>query len=109
MVSPRGSTPPQLKVNLAVVWAHYDNAARSHFRSRVRAAQFAAIRDIPILVDEIERLFDLLAESLIRYADLRHAAVATIAATEVGEIDPLFYLRLAVSADRRRRENGDHQ
>jgi hypothetical protein len=104
-----GSTPFHLRVNLAVIRGHYADAARLHFRSRARAAQFAAIRDIPFLISEIERLFDLLAESFIRHANIRDAALATLTANEVGEADPLLHLRLALSADTQRRWNGDHR
>jgi hypothetical protein len=44
------TTPVQLRVNLDIVQAHYALAMRMHFRSRGRAAQFAAIRDIPVLI-----------------------------------------------------------
>jgi hypothetical protein len=103
------STPVELRVNLAVVRGHYNDAARLHFRSRSRAAQFAAIRDIPILISEIERLLDLLIESLVRYASIRDAALATITANEFGETDPLLHLRLALASDSRRRWSGDHR
>jgi hypothetical protein len=74
-----------------------------HFRSRARAAQFVAIRDIPILISEIERLLDLLAEVLVRHTNLRDAALATMTAYETGEADPLLQIRLVLSADSRRR------
>lgn len=96
----------QLRVNLAIVRGHYADAARLHFRSRARAAQFAAIRDIPILISEIERLSDLLAEVLVRHTNLRDAALVTITAYEADEADPLLHIRLALSADSRRRWTG---
>lgn len=64
-----------------------------------RAAQFAAIPYMQLLAGELERVFDLPAEFLIRYAHIRRAALAAIAATKVGEIDPVLCLRLALSAD----------
>ena len=48
MTSTPGSRAAQLQVNLAVVQAHYEDAARLHFRSRARAAQYAAIRRHPV-------------------------------------------------------------
>ena len=84
-----GSAPVQLRVNLEIVRGHYNDAARMHFRSRARAAQFAAIRDIPILISEIERLSDLLAEVLVRHTNLRDAALATMTAYEAGEARPV--------------------
>lgn len=103
MTSVPGSAPVQLRVNLEIVRGHYNDAARMHFRSRARAAQFAAIRDIPLLISEIERLSDLLAEVLVRHTNLRDAALATMTAYEAGEADPLLQIRLVLSADSRRR------
>ena len=53
MTSTSDSRPVQLQVNLAIVHGHYQDAVRLHFRSRARAAQYAAIRDIPSLLTEI--------------------------------------------------------
>lgn len=94
--------PLQLQVNLAVVQGHYEDALRQHFRDRARAAQYTAIRDIPFLLREIEQLRTLLTESRIRYASLRSAALATMAAHNDYQTDPLFHLRAALSADDRR-------
>jgi hypothetical protein len=94
--------PVQLQVNLAVVQGHYEDALRQHFRDRARAAQYTAIRDIPFLLREIEQLRTLLTESRIRYASLRAAALATMAAHNDYQTDPLSYLRAALSADDRR-------
>ena len=92
----------QLHVNLAVVQGHYEDAVRLHFRGRARAAQYTAIRDIPSLLREIEQLRTLLTESQIRYANLRAAALATMAAHDDYQTDPLSYLRAALSPDDRR-------
>jgi hypothetical protein len=102
MTSTPGSRPVQLQVNLAVVQGHYEAAVRLHFRSRSRAAQYAAIRDIPFLLSEIERLFTLLAEVRIRHANLRAAALATMSAFDAYETDPLSHLRVGLSRDDRR-------
>jgi hypothetical protein len=106
MTSVPGSQPLQLRVNLDIVRGHFNRAARRHSPSRAGAAQFAAIRDIPVLIDEIERLADLLAEALIRHSDLRDAALATMTAYEADEANPLRHLRLVPSADSRRRFTG---
>jgi hypothetical protein len=78
----------QLQVNLAVMQGHYEDAVRPHFRGRARAAQYTAIRDIPFLLREIERLRTLLNESRIRYASLRAAALAIMAAHNDYQTDP---------------------
>jgi hypothetical protein len=102
MTSTPGSRPVQLQVNLAAVEGHYRDALRPHLRGRARAAYYAAIRDIPYLLDEIERLWTLLTEARIRHANLRAAALATMSAHDTHEIDPLFHLRAGLSEDNRR-------
>jgi hypothetical protein len=102
MTRTHGSRPDQLQVNLAVVQSHYGDAMRLHFRSRARAAQYAAIRDIPFLISEIERLWTLLTEARIRHANLRAAALATMSAYDAHETDPLSRLRAGLSGDDRR-------
>jgi hypothetical protein len=102
MTSTPGSRPVQLQVNPAVVQGHYEDAVRLHFRSRARAAQYAAIRDIPFLLNEIERLWALLTEALIRHANLRAAALVTMSAYDAHETDPLSHLRTELSEDDRR-------
>jgi len=84
--------PLRLQVNLSVVRGHYADARRQGLRVRGYTA-YAAIRDIPALVAEIERLWSLTCDLQHRYADLRAAAVSCIVAAEAGEHDPLFYLR----------------
>jgi hypothetical protein len=102
----RNSSPPpqaiELQVNLAVVEGHYREALRPHPWGRARAAYYAAIRDIPFLLDEIERLWMLLAEAHVRDADLRAAALATMSAYDAHELDPLAYLRAGLSGNYRR-------
>ena len=66
MPSHPGPAPIQLHVNLAIARGHYADAVRPHLRGRARAAQYAAVRDIPGLIGEIERLWALLAEARIR-------------------------------------------
>jgi hypothetical protein len=102
MTSTPGSRPVQLQVNLAVVEGHYRDALRPHLRSRARAVYYAAIRDIPSLLDEVERLWTLLTEARIRHANLRAAALATMSAHDAHEIDPLSHLRAGLSEDNRR-------
>lgn len=106
MTSTPSSGPVQLQVNLAVVEGHYKDALRLHFRSRARAAQYAAIRDIPLLLNEIERLWTHLTETRIRHANLRAAALATMSAYDAHEIDPLSHLRAGLSGDNRRGSGG---
>jgi hypothetical protein len=102
MTSHSGSTPIQLQVNLAIVRGHYADAVPPHLRGRARAAQFAAIRDIPVLISEIDRLWILLTEAWIRYASLRAAALATMAAHEADGTDRFSRLREELSADGQR-------
>jgi hypothetical protein len=102
MTSIPGSRPVQLHVNMAVIQGHYEDAVRLHFRSRARAAQYTAIRDIPSLLNEIERLWTLLTEARIRRANLYAAALATMSAYEAHETDPLSYLRAGLSGPDRR-------
>jgi hypothetical protein len=97
-----GSRPVDLQINLTVVEGHYNDALRPHTLGRARAAYYAAIRDIPCLLDEIERLWTLLTETQIRHANLRAAALATMSAYDGHEIDPLSYLRMGLSEDNRR-------
>jgi hypothetical protein len=93
----------QLQVNLIIVQGHYENAVRLHFWHGARAAQYVAIRDIPFLISEIERLWELLVEAKLRYANLQAAALATMTAYDAYQTDPLSHLRAALSADDRRR------
>jgi hypothetical protein len=102
MTSTPGSRPVQLQVNLAIVQGHYEDAVRLHFRSRARAAQYTAIRDIPALLSEVERLWTLLTEARIRNANLHAAALATMSAYEAHETDPLSCLRAELSGHDRR-------
>lgn len=102
MTSTSDSRPVQLQVNLAIVHGHYQDAVRLHFRSRARAAQYAAIRDIPSLLTEIERLWTLLTEERIRQSNLRAAALATMSAFDAHETDPLSHLRAELSGNIRR-------
>jgi hypothetical protein len=81
-----GPSPIQLQVNLAVARGHYADAVRPHLLRGARAAQFAAVRDIPDLIREIERLRALVIDAWIRNADLR-AALATMAAREAVTAD----------------------
>jgi hypothetical protein len=97
-----GSRAVELQVNLAVVESHYRDALRPHFPDRARAARYAAIRDIPYLLNEIERLWTLLTETQIRYANLRAAALASMSAYDAREMDPLSHLRAGLSEDNRR-------
>jgi hypothetical protein len=83
---------PRLQVNLSIVRGHHAEAMRHGLRARGYSA-YAAIRDIPALVTEVERLWALACITQSRYADLRAAALACIAASEADEPDPLFYLR----------------
>ena len=84
---------PRMRVNLDIVRGHHAYAIRPHIPTARRAACHAALRDIPVLAAEIERLWTLACQSHQRYADLRAAALACVAAWEAGEPDPLFYLR----------------
>jgi hypothetical protein len=84
---------PRMRVNLSVVRGHYAYASRPHTPTARRAAYHVAIRDIPALLAEIERLWALACDRHQRYTDLRAAALATIAAADAEEPDPWFYLR----------------
>lgn len=88
---------PRLRVNLAIVRGHYADAARRHTPGRARGALFAALRDIPALIDEIERLWELTCDTQVRYANLRAAALATMTAYDTGDPDPLSYVRDALT------------
>ena len=103
MTSHLDSASVQLQVNLAVVRGHYADALRPHFRGQARAAQYRALRDIPFLIDEIGRLWALLEEALVRYANLRAAAVTAMIAHDAYEPDPSSALRAALSLDSQRR------
>jgi hypothetical protein len=81
-----------LHVNLSTVRGHYADAQRQGLRVRGYVA-YVAIRDIPALVAEVERLWTLLSDAQPRYAGLHAAALACIAAADAGEPDPLLYLR----------------
>ena len=59
----------------------------------VRTRLHHALTDLPVLIDELERLRYLLVLARSRYADLLASARATIGADHDGEADPLFYLR----------------
>jgi hypothetical protein len=90
---------PRLQVNLSIVRGHHADASRHGLKVRGYTA-YVAIRDIPALVAEVERLWSLACDAQQRYADLRAAALACIAASEAGEPDPLFYLRDELHAHR---------
>jgi len=102
MTSHLDSASVQLQVNLAVVRGHYADALRPHFRGQARAAQYRALRDIPFLINEIERLRALLDQTLIHYANLRAAALTAIIAHDAYEPDPSSHLRAALSLDNQR-------
>jgi hypothetical protein len=87
------ATWPRLLVNLPLIRSHYAYANRRHTPRERRLAAFIAIRDIPALITEIERLWAISCKTSQRYADLRAAALACIAASDAGEPDPFFYLR----------------
>jgi hypothetical protein len=91
---------PRVQVNLSVVRAHYACALRRHTPRARRYAEYVAIRDIPSLVAEVERLWTLACDAHQRYADLKAAALACIAASEADEPDPMFYLRDELHARR---------
>jgi hypothetical protein len=91
---------PRLRVNLSVVRGHYADANRPHAPVRRRDALNAAVRDIPVLIVEIERLWALACDAYQRYANLRAAALASVAAFDADEHDPLFYLRDELQAHR---------
>ena len=55
--------------------------------------QRQAVDRIGRLCSEVDRLFALLMDERLRYADLLAAARATLGATREGEADPLAYLR----------------
>jgi hypothetical protein len=91
---------PRLRVNLSIVRDHYADAQRHHTPRARRYIEYVAIRDVPALVAEVERLWALACDAHQRHADLRAAALACIAASEAGEPDPLFYLRDELHARR---------
>jgi hypothetical protein len=91
---------PRMRVNPSIVREHYTRATRPHTPAVRRAAYHAALSDIPALVAEIERLWALACDRHQRYTDLRAAALATIAASDADEPDPLFYLRDELHAHR---------
>jgi hypothetical protein len=84
---------PRLRVKLSVVRGHYANANHPDSAVHHIDAMNAAMRDIPALVMEIERLWAIACLAHQRYANLRAAALACVAAYETDEPDPLFYLR----------------
>jgi hypothetical protein len=99
---------PRLRVNLSTVRSHYAYANRRHTLHARRHANFLAISDIPALIAEIERLWAVACDACQRYANLRAAALASIAASQADEPDPLFYLRdeLRASGPQRPRPRG---
>jgi hypothetical protein len=54
---------------------------------------YAAVRDIPLLISEVERLWTLARDARERYVQLHAAAVASITADHAGDPDPLLHLR----------------
>lgn len=84
---------PQLRVNLSVVRGHYEDANRLHVPSRRRDAMYTAVRDIPLLIAEIERLWALAGESRQQYLRLSSAVADSVAAGAAGDPDPLSALR----------------
>jgi hypothetical protein len=98
--TPAPASWPRLHVNLSIVRGHYDYALRRHTSRARRYAHYLAIRDIPDLVAEVERLWRLACDASQGYADLRAAALASIAAYQADEPNPLFYLRDELHARR---------
>jgi hypothetical protein len=98
--NPHHERLPRLNVNLSVVRGHYADAQRRHTPRARRYVEYVALRDIPALAAEVERLWALACKAHQRYADLRAAALACIAASEADEPDPLFYLRDELHAGR---------
>jgi hypothetical protein len=81
------------RVNLSVVRGHYADTNRRHTSSRRRDAMYAAVRDIPSLIAEVERLWTLACDARRRYVHLRAAALASITADDAGDPDPFSHLR----------------
>ena len=62
--APAPAAWPRLQVNLSIVRGHYAYAMRRHTPRARRYAHYVAIRDIPALVAEVERLWTLACDAI---------------------------------------------
>lgn len=81
--------PPRTLVDLDVVRTHHRDAEWV----RTPAAVWVAIADLPVLVEEVDRLRSLPVLIHTRYVNLVAAARAAVAADRDSEPDLLLYLR----------------
>ncbi len=87
-VSTRNRIARQLAADLAST-----GCPASHLPAGTCQALTAALADTPALAAEITQLRAELAATRLGHANLAAAALATVAADEDGEADPLCYLR----------------
>lgn len=83
------SNAPRPTLDKEAVAHHFTTA----IHRRTPAALWTALRDIPVLLADHERLSSLLTTARTDFANLLAAARATIHAQDEGEPDPLSYLR----------------
>jgi hypothetical protein len=90
--------PYRLLVDLRAVRARHWAILRTRTRQEFHAALIASVKDIPLLVSEVDGLWLAPARMRRRYADLLAAARAAVSAEQDGEDDPLYYVRDELAA-----------
>ena len=80
---------PRPTLDQEAVWTHL----RAALDRRTPLTFWTSLADIPLLLDEIDRLQSLLTWTRMEFADLLAATRATLTATEEGDPDALSYLR----------------
>src|ERR1035441_3581026 len=95
MTDPSRSTPPDLPeaATRNRIARHLTQRLSQSFPADIWRCLAAAFADVPSLTAEITRLHAELAGVRLDRANLDAAALATIAAHDEGEPDPLSYLR----------------
>jgi hypothetical protein len=71
--------------------------SRTHYE--LTAAVLNALAHIPALSSEVDRLYSLLCDERLRYANLLAAVRAALSAPRDGEADPFGYLRFELPED----------
>jgi hypothetical protein len=88
-----------LAVDTEEVRHHLYAVEHSGTRYELTAAVLNALAHVPALSAEVDRLYSLLRDERLRYANLSAAVRAALSAARDGEADPLAYLRLELPED----------
>jgi hypothetical protein len=88
-----------LAVDTGTARDHLAAIENSGSRHELTAAVLSALADHAALCAEVDRLFRLLVDERMRYANLLAAVRAALEAARDGEADPFAYLRFELPGD----------